>query len=315
MRLYFFKLIRYFYVMDFGRLEYEEMDMVEFKLPPIHSTLTPPSHTKIRLGLPMWGEDKFRGTVYPKDAKKPDYMAHYAAQFDAIELNTTFYNLPPMDRVKGWIYAATTVNPDFKFCPKIPESISHKGKLDAHFDELPYLFNVLDAFGPNLGMSFLQLHESFALSRFEEFLGFIELWPRKYKLGIELRHTSWFKPGPIQERLFEIMRAREISLVITDTPGNQVVCHQHFTAPHLMVRFVLTSNHPKDHERRENWARRLLELKDQGLEEIYFFGHERDDTLYMECLPALASELSSQYELRLPIDYSTGALDQQLSLF
>ncbi len=301
--------------MDFGRLEYEEMDMMDFTLPPIHSALSGPSETKIRLGLPMWGEDKFRGTVYPKDAKKPSYKTLYASQFDAIELNTTFYNLPPLERVRGWVDSVSSINPDFKFCPKIPEIISHKGKLDAHFVELPFLFEVLENFGPHLGMTFLQLHESFALSRFEELLGFIELWPAKFKLGIELRHNSWFKEGPIQERLFEIMHARNISWVITDTPGNQLALHQNFTAKHLMIRFVLTSNHPKDHERRENWGRRLIELKNKGLEEVYFFGHERDDSLYMECLVPLANQLQSDYELRIPVDYSTGAMDQQLSFF
>lgn len=301
--------------MDFGRLEFEELDMVEFKLPPVSSSITSPSQTKMYLGAPIWASDKFRGTIYPKDAKKQDYIAHYASQFDSIELNTMFYNLPDLNRVKAWVHAASTVNPNFKFCPKIPEAISHKGKLDAHFDILPYLFEVLDTFGSHLGMSFLQLHESFSPSRLDELLGYIDLWPRKYKLGIELRHPAWFKPGPINERIREIFSARHISWVITDTPGNQTVLHQNITASHLLIRLVLTSNHAKDHERRKNWSERLLELKDQGLEEVYLFGHECDDTHYLSCLEPLAQELSQKYELRIPVDHSTGALDAQLSLF
>ncbi|MGZ8762271.1 MAG: DUF72 domain-containing protein, partial [Acidimicrobiia bacterium] len=44
----------------------------------------------------------WRGVVYPPELRQPEWFAYYAARFDTVELNTTFYRLPTPHAVEQW---------------------------------------------------------------------------------------------------------------------------------------------------------------------------------------------------------------------
>ena len=46
------------------------------------------------MGCSGWSYRDWRGPVYPPDAPARTWFALYAASFDTVELNSTFYRLP-----------------------------------------------------------------------------------------------------------------------------------------------------------------------------------------------------------------------------
>lgn len=300
--------------MDFGRISQDEIDKMDFILPPLKSFSEVPVKGILRIGAPVWSEDGFRGTIYPLTCRKHDYLKAYAGQFDAVEVNSTFYALPPLEKVKGWVQTVHSVNPQFKFCPKIPKFISHEGQLDRHFDKLPYLFDTLNTFGHHLGTTFLQLSEHFAPSGIGQLFSFIEAWPSKFKLALELRHSSWFKNENIRSKLLEHLIQHKVSLVITDTPGHQEVLHQNITTDHVIIRFVSNTFHPKDEARLKNWGNALLQYPQHGVREIYFFVHEERPSAFLKPLIQISELTQNAFDHRIPSEHPE-VDSAQLNLF
>ncbi len=217
--------------------------------------------------------------------------------------------------IKRWITETRSTNPHFKFCPKVPKSISHEGRLDCHFEILPRLHKVLEAFEDNLGLTFLQLSDNFSPANISSLINFLEGWPTDFKLALELRHPVWFRPGPVQDKLIETLVKNNISWAITDTPGRQEVLHQNLTAKHLMIRFTANSHHPKDDGRINEWAKRLNTYSGHGIDEIYFLVHEEVESAFLKPLISLTELTHENFMLKMPTDYSLEEDPSQLSLF
>lgn len=52
-----------------------------------------------RIGCSGWSYADWRGVVYPRDLPARAWFAQYAASFDTVELNPTFYRLPSVAAV------------------------------------------------------------------------------------------------------------------------------------------------------------------------------------------------------------------------
>ena len=54
-----------------------------------------------RIGCSGWKYKDWRGVVYPTRVPQRRWFEHYATLFDTVELNNTFYRLPPRDDGRG----------------------------------------------------------------------------------------------------------------------------------------------------------------------------------------------------------------------
>jgi DNA polymerase len=59
----------------------------------------------IRLGCSGWNYADWRGVLYPPGCPQRKWLARYAEVFDTVEINNTFYRLPTVDAVRGWVPA------------------------------------------------------------------------------------------------------------------------------------------------------------------------------------------------------------------
>ena len=177
--------------MIFGKVDNPEQ--VDFLLPPDHPdtirvlTKSKKSATlNISVGCAKWNRTDLKG-FYPRGIK--DELTYYATRFNSIELNATFYSIPSINQVETW---RDKTPDDFKFFPKITNSISHFKRLndvDNLVDE--YCSNISN-FSTKLGMVFLQLHNNFSFKDFDRLKDFIEKFPQGIPLALELRNSSWF---------------------------------------------------------------------------------------------------------------------------
>jgi uncharacterized protein YecE (DUF72 family) len=77
----------------------------------------------IRLGTSGFSYDDWIGPVYPEDLARRDWLRYYARQFDTVELNVTYYRIPELRIVHGWVQKTPE---EFLFTVKAHRSITHE---------------------------------------------------------------------------------------------------------------------------------------------------------------------------------------------
>ncbi len=271
--------------MKFGKLQ--DISKVDFRLPP-----DPPGNTQRLTALPPgkpppelfigctgWSMKEWVGRVYPKGTRTQDFLQAYSQQFNTIELNTTHYRIPNLQTIERWYRESTA---DFRFCPKVPQSISHSRSLGLGTDLIPAFCQAIGGLKEKLGCCFLQLPPYFDASRLPQLEQFLTAFSSSIPIAVEVRHESWFNEPDTRDKLFSTITALGRSLVITDVAGRRDVLHMGLTSRTTMVRFVGNGLHPTDYERADAWARRLKHWFQLGLQEAYFFPHQPDNILAPE---------------------------------
>jgi uncharacterized protein YecE (DUF72 family) len=76
-------------------------------------------------------------------------LSYYATQFNSIELNATFYNSPDREQVITWNEKTPA---DFKFFPKISNTVSHFRRLNNIHEPLTQFCDAISNFEEMLGM-------------------------------------------------------------------------------------------------------------------------------------------------------------------
>lgn len=258
--------------MKFGQVDHPEE--VDFTLPPTApDTLTLLKHFKskqafeVYVGCAKWNKQDLKG-FYPRGTK--DELVYYANQFNSIELNATFYSTPSQEQVETWKKKTPA---DFKFFPKVPQSISHFSRL-LHVTEKVKLFtDSIVHFDEKLGMAFLQMHDNYSPKDMARLKLFLHDWPKEVPLALEVRNQDWFSKSEITKELYALLEETQVTNVLVDTAGRRDMLHMRLTTPVAFIRYV-GANHPSDYERLDNWVEVLKLWRDNGLQKLYFFIHQ-----------------------------------------
>ncbi|ELR68660.1 hypothetical protein C900_05949 [Fulvivirga imtechensis AK7] len=260
--------------MKFGNVKNPED--IDFTLPADHPdtkrvlSANKSSLQTVSVGCAKWNKSDLKG-FYPRGIK--DELEYYATQFNSIELNATFYNLYKEDQILKWKERTPA---DFKFFPKLPRYVSHIKRLQEGYQDYlnDYLVGI-QAFGEQLGMLFLQVHDNFGPKKenIDRLKNFIDQFPKDLPLAIELRHTDWFSDKGIADEIYQLFEKNNITNVLVDSAGRRDIMHMRLTTPTAFVRYV-GANHESDYTRLDEWIERIKEWKEQGLQNLYFFIHQ-----------------------------------------
>ncbi|WP_286860495.1 MULTISPECIES: DUF72 domain-containing protein [Sphingobacterium] len=258
--------------MKFGQVDHPEE--VDFTLPPTpKETLTLLQHFKndepfeVYVGCAKWNKQDLKG-FYPKGTK--DELVYYANQFNSIELNATFYSTPSREQVETWKQKTPA---DFKFFPKVPQSISHFSRLLNATDKVKLFTDAVVQFDEKLGMVFLQMHDNYNPKDMARLKLFLHDWPKDVPLALEVRNKDWFSKPEVTKELYTLLEETGVTNVLVDTAGRRDMLHMRLTSPVAFVRYV-GANHPSDYERLDNWIEVLKLWRDNGLQKLYFFIHQ-----------------------------------------
>ena len=293
--------------MDFGKVPLEQLAFINFTLPPDPlQTLKVLDHSdntksiEAFIGCAKWGRKEWVGMIYPPKTKDANFLDEYLKHFNSIELNAIFYGMPKKEQIRIWRDKAKAVRPDFKFCPKFTQSISHIRRLNnADEDTSRYMESVYE-FGEYLGPAFLQLGENFAPKSFPVLKAYLERLPNDFKVFVELRHADWFADEAARNELFSMLEELSKGAVITDASGRRDCVHQQLPTPEAFIRFVGNGLHPTDYARVDDWVERLRIWKAKGLQSIYFFLHQHDE----KDTPILADYTIKQINSKLGLNLS-----------
>ncbi|HEY2772326.1 MAG TPA: DUF72 domain-containing protein, partial [Solirubrobacteraceae bacterium] len=199
--------------------------------------------------------DSWRGRLYPGKEPKRRWLELYAAEFDTVEVNSTFYRLARRDAVAAWVQQTP---PEFLFTVKASRYLTHIRRLVSIEEGIGRFYEPLQPLveAGRLGPVLWQLPENFHRDD-ERLHGWLELLP-KGRHTIEFRHESWFV-APVMDAL----REHGVALTIGDHPSRPFQSFE-ATASWRFVRF-----HHGHRGRRGNysateiseWARRIAQWR------------------------------------------------------
>jgi len=281
--------------MDFGKVAASELAQVNHHLPDdapetaqVLAGAVGSEPLLYYVGCAKWGREEWKGLIYPEDTKVANFLDAYAKQFNAIELNASFYKVPTEAAVESWRKKAASNAPEgFTFVPKFPRSISHIRKLKNAEEMTERFIHSIKGLGAHLGPCFLQLSEAFAPKDFDVLRAYLESLTGTLEVFVELRNEAWFNDQGMRLMVFEFFKSLNIGWVITDTSGRRDLLHLELTRPEAFIRFEGNGKSmlESDGKRIAEWVRRIKQWKEQGLQKVYFFLHQEDEA----DTPALAA--------------------------
>jgi uncharacterized protein YecE (DUF72 family) len=161
------------------------------------------------IGTSGWHYDDWRGRFYPDKLPRAHWLEFYASRFTTLELNNTFYRLPPEKVFHNWHDASPA---GFLFAVKVSRFITHIKRLRDCDEALYNFMSRAVLLGEKLGPLLYQLPPG--LHRDDALLTqFLEKLPRDLDHIIEFRHASW-----LEEEVFVLLRRYNVGFCIYDMP-------------------------------------------------------------------------------------------------
>jgi uncharacterized protein YecE (DUF72 family) len=203
------------------------------------------SPNQVWIGCSGWNYRDWRERVYPKGLPPRRWLEHYATLFRTVEVNNTFYRLPNVTAVEGW---AKQTPDDFVFTVKASRYLTHIKRLTDMSAGVERFYERIEPLitAGKLGPVLWQLPENF--HRDDDRLASAIEWLRSGRHCFEFRHPSWFTG-----EIYELLRARNVALVIGDHPERPFQSHE-LTADWTFIRF-----HFGHRGRNGNYSRSELE--------------------------------------------------------
>jgi len=164
----------------------------------------------IFLGTSGWDYPEWAGRVYPKHGTS-DKLRYYAGLFPIVEVNSTFYRLPPPSVAATWVRRTPA---GFRFAAKFPQTITHDLRLVGTDEELRRFLAVLEPIrqAGKFAAALLQLPPSLAFEP-ATVRAFYETLPEDLPVAVEFRERSWVTPES-----FELLREYGLAYVVADEP-------------------------------------------------------------------------------------------------
>ena len=167
---------------------------------------------EIRIGCSGWHYKHWVGTFYPAKTPATRMLSYYIEQFDTVELNNSFYRLPPKPSLTKWREST----PDsFCFAVKGSRFLTHMKKLKDPEAGLEKFFDAVDVLGDKLGPILFQLPPQWELN-LERFSLFLDALPRGHRYAFEFRNATWNVP-----EIDQVLTAHNAAYCIFDLAGTQ----------------------------------------------------------------------------------------------
>ena len=189
------------------------------------------------------------GTFYPSGMRPAQMLRWYAEKFDTVEINNSFYRLPPATALESW---CRETPPEFCFAVKASRYITHNRKLNDPESAKEKFISLVEKLGRRLGPILFQLPPSWKVNveRLDQFLAAL---PRTHRYAFEFRNPTW-NVAPV----YEALRRHNAACCIYELAGFQSPIE--ITADFTYVRLHGPGNkYQGDYSRQilRNWAKKI----------------------------------------------------------
>jgi uncharacterized protein YecE (DUF72 family) len=219
----------------------------------------------VHVGTSGFSYPEWKGSFYPDALPASQMLRHYAARFDAVEINNTFYRMPRPGVMEGWL---RSVGDAFTFVVKAPMGLTNLKDRAIAAAGAKHFFGQVLALGPRFGPVLVQLpghlkRTGAALALVE---GIFALVPAGVRVALEPSDPSWH-----DEELYALLRAHDSALVAVDDPKKEVPLVATASWGYLRLRRAAYTKRAL-----AAWAARLAEPP--WREAFVFFKHDDEGT-------------------------------------
>lgn len=218
------------------------------------------------VGTSGWVYPHWRGTFYPPDLPQRSWLHHYAAAFDTVEINTSFYRLPTESAFDRWRDEAPE---GFVYAVKANRYITHLKRLKDAAEPVSRFLARARRLGDKLGPILWQLPPRWRANpeRLETFASFLS---PELTHAFEFRDARWFV-----EPVRRVLEQHDLAFCIFDLPG--LPCPSWITSDVVYLRFhgsqaVYGGRYGREPLR--PWARRIQDWLHQGLTVYVYFNND-----------------------------------------
>lgn len=219
---------------------------------------------KLRIGTSGWVYPHWRGIYYPPSLSGERLLSFYAADFDTVEVNYSFYRLPPPEVFAAWREATP---PGFLFAVKASRYLTHMKKLRDAADPLERLLRGAVVLGPKLGPILFQFPHTWPRD-LDRLRSFLPLLPEGHRYAFEFRHETWLDP-----QVYTALSVRGCALCIADSPTFPQ--ERRVTAGFTYVRLHAGHHSPRySDEELAEWADWTGERLWEGIDVYGYFNND-----------------------------------------
>jgi uncharacterized protein YecE (DUF72 family) len=169
----------------------------------------------VRIGTSGWQYADWREVFYPRGVPQREWLTTYAASFDTVEVNATFYRLPNIDVVERWGAALPST---FVMTVKASRYLTHIKRLREPEEPVARLLSRIAPLEERgiLGPILLQLPPDFAAAP-DLLAATLDRFPAHLRIAVEPRERSWFC-DPVRG----VLEAHGAALVWADRGGRSL---------------------------------------------------------------------------------------------
>ncbi|MFC2079478.1 DUF72 domain-containing protein [Candidatus Bipolaricaulota bacterium] len=168
---------------------------------------------ELRIGTSGYSFPHWVGTVYPEGTRQPDMLKTYAKDFDAVEVNFTYYRNPSSEIFEGML---RKVDSEFEFVVKAPKGMTHeRDEIESVAKSFVQSLKPLIDSG-QLGGVIVQFPQSFHANddSFDHLKKVADAFvPEGIKTSVEFRHKGWYR-----DDVYELLQKLQLGFVNVDLP-------------------------------------------------------------------------------------------------
>jgi uncharacterized protein YecE (DUF72 family) len=197
---------------------------------------------KLHVGTSGWNYPHWRGTFYPGGMKTSKEFEYYQQHFDTVELNNSFYRLPPPETFDRW---RTATKGNFLFAVKANRFLTHAKKLIVDPASIQRMFTSVSRLQEKLSVVLFQLPPKWKVNA-ERLSDFIQALPTGYRYAFEFREQSWYN-----DDVYAILRSYNCAFCIYELNFH--------TSPHeITADFIYVRLHGPGNKYQGSYSRKVL---------------------------------------------------------
>ena len=166
---------------------------------------------EVRIGTSGWHYRHWLGRFYPAKWPVSKMLQYYVERFDTVELNNTFYRLPPEGALNAWRDSTPS---GFCFAVKGSRFLTHMKKLKDPAQGVERFFARARILRGKLGPILFQLPPQWPVD-VERLRGFLQALPR-HRYAFEFRNETWHSRKVLGE-----LQAHNAAYCLFDLAGFQ----------------------------------------------------------------------------------------------
>jgi uncharacterized protein YecE (DUF72 family) len=224
----------------------------------------------VHIGTSGWSYPHWDGVLYPPGSAPSDRLATYAAHFDTVELNASFYRWPRESTFAGW---RSRLRPGFLLSVKAPRGLTHGKRLYAPEAWIDRIVSCWHQLGDRRGVLLVQLGPG-QVRDDERLAFFLSRLPPWLRVAVEFRHPSWH-----HEDVFALLQEHAAAYCVMS--GANLPCVLRATTGFVYLRL-----HGPDHQHLYGgsyladdlswWADRIREWAATGRDVFAYFNNDGD---------------------------------------